>query len=168
MRLWYLLLLVFAPLVAANNDVAPALDNIVAVELEFTCQRPYVATVRFYNRIHEPLRGRLIRVDPAGYWNSYEFKIDTHNGRARRDRVNSIHYENRVLEDIYVVLPAGGVLQSIINLDEQFIIPKDGFSGIRFSSYWEDVQFADGSTRWIRLESDFMKFEDYCIREQNQ
>lgn len=168
MRRWYVLLLAFAPLLSAKQDFAPALENIIAVEMEFTCQRPYVATVRFYNRVNEPLRGRLIRVDPAGYWNSYEFKIDTHNGRARRDRLNSFHYENRVLEDISVVLPAGGVLQSIINLDEQFIIPEQGFTSIRFSSYWEDVEFVDGSKRWISLESDRMNFDDYCTREPRQ
>ncbi len=63
MRPLYALLLVFSPLLAARQDFVPPLENIIAVELEFTCQRPYVATVRFYNRINEPLRGRLIRVD---------------------------------------------------------------------------------------------------------
>ncbi len=67
-----------------------------------------------------------------------------------------------------MVLPAGGVLQSIINLDEQFIIPQEGFNRISFSSYWEDIEFADGSIRSISLESDFMNFEDYCIKEQSQ
>ena len=67
-----------------------------------------------------------------------------------------------------MVLPAGGVLQSIINLDEQFIIPEEGFTSIRFSSYWEDVEFADGSKRWISLESDNINFDDYCTKDPRQ
>ncbi|SEH81341.1 hypothetical protein SAMN05660691_01627 [Rheinheimera pacifica] len=168
MRRWYVLLLAFAPLLSAKQDFAPALENIIAVEMEFTCERPYVATVRFYNRVNEPLRLQLADVDPAGYWNSYSFKIFTNNDLARRDRINSFHYENRVLEDISVVLPAGGVLQSIINLDEQYYIPKEGFNRIWYTSYWGGVEFADGSIRSIRVESDRMNFDDYCTREPRQ
>ncbi|WP_445768535.1 hypothetical protein [Rheinheimera sp.] len=168
MRVWIFLILLFVPFMSANKEFVPPLENAIAVELEFTCQRPYVATVRFYNRLNEPIRGRLIRVDPVGYWNSFDFKIDTAQGRARQDRINTFHYESRVLEDISIVLPAGGVLQTIINLDEQFIIPEEGFTSIRFSNYWEDVEFADGSKRLINLESDRMNFDDYCTREPRQ
>lgn len=169
MRPLFALLMLFTPWLSANQDFVPPLENIVAVGLELTCQRPYVATVRFYNLINEPLRVRLIHADPAGYWNSFGFNISiSQTRRARRDRMNSIHYEGRVLEDIYVVLPAGGELQSISNLDEQFTIPEEGFTHISYSSTWIDVEFTDGSTHWLRVASDYMKFEDYCIREQSQ
>lgn len=168
MRISGVLLMLFASVAAAYNDDLPILENVVDIKLEVTCQRPYIAIVHFYNRSAEPIRLSRAYVDPAGYWNDYDVTISLGKDIAKRKMINSLHYRSRVLEDISVVLPAGGVLKSIMNLEQRYVIPESGFKTVRYSALWYGVILADGSMRHVRVESDAFIFDDHCIREQLQ
>ena len=168
MRIYCALLMLFTPFISAKNDSLPVLENVIAVKLEVSCQRPYVATAHFYNRLGEPLRFSRVYVDPAGYWNDYYFNIVIGKHLAKSKMINSLHYQSRVLEDISVVLPEGGVIKSIINLEQHYIIPGEGFDRVTYSAIWHPVALADGSTRSVNVKSDTFKFEENCIKEQVQ